>query len=982
MTRTTTALAVPLLAALALPGAAEPPYHISALTSYIEGPYASELVFRPDGAFPEGEETVSIGGVPIALCRDANGAWRGVDVGLSKWRTKDYDERTLSFYPAWCRASAKNGDLVIHLPRTLYFRAYVLAAALDDQARDPVLTLRTGLFQNRGYLADVTIRVPTSGSTQHGAIPQTVPGRFISKDGKTAKGRLFLIPIRLPIGKLLKVIGTPSKPVPTGKGSLDVQLTGRLNVKVSAPDPANFSIMPLGLPSGVQVFGITFERSPVSLAVEGASTWNIFPDAMQPVMNLSATNLTDAPRDLELTARWSRDGRGPREQERSASWKITLAGGEQKRMQHEVEAQACGKYEYSASLTDATQGELLTHHTTLARLPQFPDAPLEPGLRSRFCVWWWNGAHSTLGGNAGLDAVDWLGLGYIHWFSKTKETPEVAKARGLRHYFGNAILCLHEFNISGPQMMRYPTIMTGEPRYKLNEKEEARFQGALKDSIAKCKKTRAERPGTEIIFGNSSFNGIEEFLYRKFPSDLFDSLGHESCALLRMPERQPELAAVQEAYWFKRALEEYGYKQPLTGCAEGRYHSTNPGGHTEQAQADLYVRDILHDLAYGFSRICPATLDDVGNGYYWSNWGASGLVTRAPDVHPKLSYVSYAVAAHVLSDADFVRAVPTGSHSAYCLQFDRRRGDKVFACWTIRGARTMTLSVKPERKLGLKSKGISLTDQQGNTTQLHRTEGKVSFAITPSPVFIEGVKSCKGVELGEPTYLPLPDAKRVLVHKLDSLKGWRSVSAASPELDNGNFDMPRQKGMYEVAAVEDAEKGTCLQLSLKRLGGRPPWVPAYEILSLSQPIAITAKPTAIGLYVRGNSGWGRVNLELRDAKGERWLSVGMPNAWNANDEQSVSYIIFDGWRWMQIPLPGHYPSGFHWPRYANWRHDAGDGIVDYPLSLTAIIVEQRQKIVYVTEMVDASTEGVRLSDLTAVYGDPEQVGDWEERLLE
>ena len=34
---------------------------------------------------------------------------------------------------------------------------------------------------------------------------------------------------------------------------------------------------------------------------------------------------------------------------------------------------------------------------------------------------------------------------------------------------------------------------------------------------------------------------------------------------------------------------------------------------------------------------------------------------------------------------------------------------------------------------------------------------------------------------------------------------------------------------------------------------------------------------------------------------------------------------------------------------------------------------------YVNEMVDASREPIRVSDLTAVYGDPEEVGDWAER---
>lgn len=963
------------------------PYETIDLKGYLEGyertdrrtkkelpriPYRSSLAFAPESAPSEEDGVVRIGGVPFLVSRDAKGHWQAVDVGLSKWRTRESDERSLSFYPGWCRASAKDGDLVFHLPKGLYFRAHLLAASSGREGAEPIVTLRAGLFQNRGFLANTTVDVPAFDATAS-AGPLPVPGQVVNAQGKAQSARLFVVPVTIPVGDLLKIVSTDK--YLGARISLDVQLMARLHVKVSAPDPANFSMMPLGLPSAVQVFGITFERAPVSLLVEGDSTWNIFPDAKTPAMNLILQNLTDQPHAIEMAARWRGLGRDAGGSPGVHSWKLTLAARESKTVKHELACERVGLHEYAATLKDASLGELAVHRTTFARLPKFPNAPLKPGLRSRFCTWWWNGTHSTLSGDAGLDAVDWLGLGYVHWFTRTKNSQALAAERGVRGYFDKAILCLHEFNISGPQMMQYPPIMTGEPRYKLNEKEEARFQATWKQSVDKCEKTRAESPDTEIIFGNSSFNGIEEFLHRKFPSKLFDSLGHESCALMRMPERQPELASVQEAYWFKRALEEYGYKQPLTGCAEGRYHATNPGNHSWQAQADLYVRDILHDLAYGFSRICPSCMDDVGNGYYWSNWGASGLVTRAPDVHPKLSYVTYAVAGHILSDADFVRAVPTGSHSAYCLEFDRRRGDKVFACWTLRGSRPMTL----RGSLGSPSSPEAplLTGSQGNTRRLVVSQGAVAFDITPSPVFVEAIKKCEAVALGPPVYGERPRVRTQVVSALRSLTGWRSISEPSNALDNDNFDYARQKGEFEVKVVDDEAKGQCLQFALKGLGGRKPWIPAYQTIALKKPIEIPDQPTAIGLYVKGNSGWGRINLELRDAKGERWLSIGMPNAWNANDEMSVSYIIFDGWRWMQIPLPGHYPSGFHWPRYANWRHDDGDGIVDYPLSLTGVVVEQRQKIVYVTEMVDASTQPVRIAELTAVYGDPERVDDWE-----
>jgi len=949
-------------------------WHTVDLGPYIGGGFAGQVEFRPESATPGEGEKPTVGGVPFHVVKDENGNWRAVDVGLSKWRTMEHDERTLSFYPNWCKANAKDGDLVLHLPKGLYYRAYVLAASADDADTEPVLTLRSGVFRARGFLADATAAVPRWNAKETPAGLTQIAGKIVDNEGETREGRLLVVPVAIPAGKLLKVVCTDAHL--SAKTTFDVQLTGRLHTKVSAPDPANFSLMPLGLPSGAQVFGITFERAPVSLLVEGASTWNIFPDARQAVMKLTLENLTDETRKVVVKAQWRRDGRGGGQKPESRAWKVTLGPREHRTLVHEPECRQFGRYAYTVALKDGELGDLLVHHTSFARLPEFADAPLTEALRSRFCVWWWNGAHNTLGADAGLDAVDWLGTGYGAPFGHTKNTGELLKNRGIPGYFDGAAYCFHEFGISGAHMMRYPSLVLEEPRYKLTEKEEAGFKERWDWAVKHCKKIRQEEPHKKIIFGNSSFNGIEEFLYRKFPADLFDYLGHEACGLMRMPERQPELATLQEAYWFRRALEEYGYEKPMTGCHEWLYHSTNPGNHNEQAQADLYVRDMLHGLAYGFDRICPATLEDVGNGYYWSNWGAAGLVTRAPDVHPKLSYVAYAVAAHMVGDADFVRAVDTGSHSAYCLEFSRRRGDKVFACWTLRGQRRMHMIGRFD------AGGASLVAQQGNSEPLEEEEeGVVEFDLSPSPVFVTGVTACEGVKLGKPVYAEPPLGGGRVLHALDSLEGWQAVDEASEALDNDNFDMPRQKGKFEVRAVEDEARGGCLEFRLISRGERPPWVPSYQVIGAREPIEIPGVPTHIGLHVRGNSGWGRVNVELRDAKGEKWLSVGMPNAWNANDEMSVSYIIFDGWRWVQIPLPGHYAGGFHWPRFANWRHDDGDGIVDYPLSLTGLVVEQREKIVYVNQMVDASREPVRLSGLTALYANPEVVGDWEQKVL-
>ena len=45
----------------------------------------------------------------------------------------------------------------------------------------------------------------------------------------------------------------------------------------------------------------------------------------------------------------------------------------------------------------------------------------------------------------------------------------------------------------------------------------------------------------------------------------------------------------------------------------------------------------------------------------------------------------------------------------------------------------------------------------------------------------------------------------------------------------------------------------------------------------------------------------------------------------------------------------------------------GDGYVDYPLALTKVILELRDRVVYVTDLVPVKDETVRLSELMAVY---------------
>jgi hypothetical protein len=120
--------------------------------------------------------------------------------------------------------------------------------------------------------------------------------------------------------------------------------------------------------------------------------------------------------------------------------------------------------------------------------------------------------------------------------------------------------------------------------------------------------------------------------------------------------------------------------------------------------------------------------------------------------------------------------------------------------------------------------------------------------------------------------------------------------------------------------------------------------------------------------VKGNSSWGRVIYQLRDAKGELWTSTGTKDEWNCDDTHGWSSVNFDGWRYLRFPLPSTAP----WDNARElettwWGSRGGDGIVDLPLSVEKIIVEARNEVPWLGEMKLVPERSYKLSHLVAEY---------------
>jgi len=261
-----------------------------------------------------------------------------------------------------------------------------------------------------------------------------------------------------------------------------------------------------------------------------------------------------------------------------------------------------------------------------------------------------------------------------------------------------------------------------------------------------------------------------------------------------------------------------------------------------------------------------------------------------------------------------------------------------------------------------------MIDENGNETALTLTAQKATVSLTPTPVWVvtRGGR-IETAKVGPVTYTDAPSGHRIV---LDDFQGadWAYSPGVHPGFAANDRGIVRLPGAMQSERVESAERGSKVwSIRLTEPPADRPLVRWYGVFAPPEPITIPGKARALGIYARGNSGWGRIVYEVVDAKGETYLSCGAPNGRNCDDTHSWSYLNFDGWRYMEFPLPGNAPGdGYRECDSAWWSH-AQEGLVDLPLKLSRIIVELPTHQLYVDELLPVEDPAVALDDLMAVY---------------
>ncbi|MCE9533064.1 MAG: hypothetical protein K8T89_18350 [Planctomycetes bacterium] len=921
-----------------------------------------------DGSVSLKSGTQQIKKIPMVVADGAGNA----DVGMAKvmqgLRGLEENENT-----ARTSLDGMKESLHFSVPQAFYHRAWVLCAVDPDAKKDPVLTTRLtrfGIWGRGGAIADTTLTLPRGDEKPGDEIEQVGSVEFTA-DQKKIKVPLYLVRVDLKTGEILDILADqkdPYAPMKIGPyldfefigkcGGLDVQNDRRRKPLATST-------------SAVHVFGVTLERAPAELRLKQSQPGNIFHNDETPETTFSLR--ANKPGRYEL--RWeitSVDGRVLVKKTKSVE--LPTVGSESD-ITVPLNMPDAGWYGLNVTLTDAEGHTFLKHDAAFAHLGKDTRTA---GYESPFGTWWFHGVHYTtkdpaVAGpmlfKAGFrrttmiwtkaseqDFAPWkLSVNQIQWpfrLADLKDWPAAEKRAelvigGMLKRFPHCqyINLFHESY--DPRV--YPPEIYGEKYLAKDAAFAAREDELFELGVKAAKFIRAKFPQLKIMAGNSGGSSglIAVLLRRGFPRELIDYLGSETTSQTFSPEKlNPN--ATGGIWLMGETARKFGYDIPLAGCFE--YTSRAERDLGAQRHAEWYTRDVLIGLAYRFPTISPGGIEDVGNTYYDTLWGASGLCQRNPLHYPKPAYVALATLTKVLDSVKLVRQMPTGSSSVWALEFERGN-DRIYALWTPRGECEMEIEFPTDtavtqvefygRQNSLKANGKRLTIT---------ATGAVNYVI--SPIAATKITARKRAF---PNHQP-PVGNQV-ISRMDDLAEWQLAS------DEAIATPLRRPGKFDIRQVNDTEKGACLELELKREGEVPHVVGEYTALRLKKPLPIPGKPHTVGVWVKGNSSWGRIFWEIEDAKGERWRSS---KDLDGGDWANQAAIDFDGWCFITFPLTRESPARQVEPGagLGQWQGDA-DGNLDYPLKLVGLYVQTHRQSLDLTQMKPVKGN-IRLKDVSVI----------------
>lgn len=950
-------------------------------------------------ALPMGK-SVSVGGVPFTLPAGDQRGRTHIDLKPSWLRAGNVEggqDPVHDMLPRWRGALDRDpARIQFRVPNGQYTKLHLLAAFTGEADTTPVVSAQF-YRDNAGHPVNFAGKAPAFSTATKESLP-------------FGKGNLHLVTIPL----------DPNGPAAfSNQQHLEFELTKEVRIYRAFPDPIYYSMHGGGLPSGVHVFGITLERPAVEIDFQPDEVAHIWIAPTQPTYTLKLKNTTTTLQrvDLQMTTT-SHDGL----EKRTVDLNVQLRPGEETAQKMGTGIKRYGHHavEWKIRTTPADKGKGAVEERTQTRSLAF----LHSDTRERgdwaegkgpiFGMWDWNGGHQTISGVDRLKVLAALGMessmgSFAHL---PKEDQKYLESIGAKSFFLAYQLAMSKDTLGGkewdpkkPAEMQEALIKWlktqpytkkskvnepelavffaepllgpisymslpeyyGDPPYKMTADEQAAYKRYRDQFVIAAKAIKKEWPHAKCLLPWGIPTFPIPFMRDKEVLDLMDGPAIDQVLFERMPEMQLHQVTISSAMWqLKQEWKKTGKPWPKLITIEGPGTSpARPGAVTVQQEADHTVRAVLILASYDTTRF----LGWPGASHCAGAWGeqhyGSGLLEPIPLLNPRPVFSAYATMTRQLNRMNFVKIVPTSSPTVFCMQFKHyKRGELLHVLWTLRGTRPVSIDAV---------KGFTVFDSMDNVVPVKSGDGKSTFTIGTAPIYIRDLRRDPKITLGTPDHSDAkPGAHAVALADLGE-GSWKLSTERDKDYEDNHLEFirrfPGEFSLHPAAGPDGKNKALAVRLEKQPKERRT--MPFYSTLVPAKPIVIPGKASHLGLWVKASSDWGRVVYCLKDAKGERWLSIGKKDEWNVDDTHNWSAFNYDGWRYLTFEMPANAPYDLY--REAGttfWGNHGGDMNVDLPLTLEKIIVERRTHVIHATEQLPAATDDVLLGTLLAEYAMP------------
>ena len=480
------------------------------------------------------------------------------------------------------------------------------------------------------------------------------------------------------------------------------------------------------------------------------------------------------------------------------------------------------------------------------------------------------------------------------------------------------------FHENAPEPYRQAEEILGGVHSNDMKNAEHRYKMALQASDF----MRTNFPNVKITIGNSLVctELLADLMRRGFPKGNADYMGLESVVRENLPERI-SASALQGADMMRETAAYFGYPWKPNACFEFDYRRHSVLGYDRQAQ--WYVRDLLIQQCWRFPDIFVGDLVTVGNHYAESFWGDAGICERWPMLYPFKSYVGLATATKVLDRVTGRIHVPTGDDGVFLVAFPRKDGKVAYAFWTARGEAELELETSAK---------FTITDFFGRT-RMPKSASKMNFVPGKEKHFMVHASEWMGYIVADAQIVksartlsrayPEDDARAKTFRKVadtSDFNAWTVSNGLDCGVQRRFGKYPcRRPGKGAARAVVDPEKGRVIELELVDPDYKLPVnVDEYTTLVLKKPVPLAGKPLELGMWVKGNSGWGSVYFIIKDAHGRLHTNSGYPQ-YGEMDHSGTTTVCFSGWHYVTAKLGKQ--GSLHWTCAT---------LNDYPASLVGV----------------------------------------------